>query len=103
MDTPEIPKGFDWQLWLGPKPDRPYHPAYAPYNWRGWWEFGTGCVGDMAVHNLDPAFAALKLGHPISVEAVKTDFVDSEVIGGNNHVVWGVRPGEGRACHRPLV
>jgi predicted dehydrogenase len=95
-DTPEVPKGFDWQLWLGPKPDRPYHPAYAPYNWRGWWEFGTGCVGDMAVHNLDPAFAALKLGHPISVEAVKTDFVDSEVIGGNNHVVWEFGPAEGR-------
>ena len=93
-DTPEVPKGFDWQLWLGPKADRPYHPAYAPYNWRGWWEFGTGCVGDMAVHNLDPAFAALKLGHPISVEAVKTDFVDSEVIGGNNHVVWEFGPRE---------
>lgn len=87
-DTPPEPAGFDWKLWLGPKPDRPYHPAYAPYNWRGWWAFGTGAVGDMSVHNLDPAFAALKLGHPISVEAVKTDFVDAEVIGGNNHVVW---------------
>jgi predicted dehydrogenase len=95
-DTPEVPKGFDWQLWLGPKADRPYHPAYAPYNWRGWWEFGTGCVGDMAVHNLDPAFAALKLGHPISVEAIKTDFVDPEVIGGNNHMVWEFGPAEGR-------
>jgi len=87
-DRPPIPDGFDWELWLGPKPSRPYHPAYAPYNWRGWWAFGTGCVGDMAVHNLDPAFAALKLGHPLSVEAVQTDFVDSEVIGPNNHVVW---------------
>jgi predicted dehydrogenase len=95
-DTPEVPQGFDWQLWLGPKADRPYHPAYAPYNWRGWWEFGTGCVGDMSVHNLDPAFAALKLGHPISVEAVQTDFVDAEVIGGNNHVVWEFGPAEGR-------
>ena len=87
-DRPEIPAGFDWELWLGPKPSRPYHPAYAPYNWRGWWAFGTGAVGDMAVHNLDPAFAALKLGHPISVEALQTEFVDSEVIGPNNHVVW---------------
>ncbi len=85
---PPVPAGFDWRLWLGPKPDRPYHPAYAPYNWRGWWAFGTGAVGDMSVHNLDPAFAALKLGHPVSVEALQTDFVDSEVIGGNNHVVW---------------
>jgi predicted dehydrogenase len=95
-ETPPIPKGFDWQLWLEPKADRPYHPAYAPVTWRGWWEFGTGCVGDMAVHNLDPAFAALKLGHPISVEAVKTDFVDSEVIGGNNHIIWEFGPAEGR-------
>jgi predicted dehydrogenase len=87
-DRPPVPAGFDWKLWLGPKPDRPYHPAYAPYNWRGWWAFGTGAVGDMSVHNLDPAFAALKLGHPISVEAVQTDFIDSEVIAGNNHVIW---------------
>jgi len=87
-DRPAVPAGFDWELWLGPKPSRPYHPAYAPYNWRGWWEFGTGAVGDMAVHNLDPAFAALKLGHPTSVEALKTDFVDSEVIAGDNHIVW---------------
>ncbi len=95
-ETPPVPAGFDWQLWLGPKADRPYHPAYTPYNWRGWWEFGTGAVGDMSVHNLDPAFAALKLGHPLSVEAVKTDFVDTEVIGGNNHVVWEFGPAEGR-------
>lgn len=86
-DTPEIPKNLNWDLWLGPKKARPYHPSYAPYNWRGWWEFGTGCVGDMAVHNIDPAFAALKLGHPTSVEGF-SEFVDSEVIGPNNRVVW---------------
>ena len=95
-DRPAVPQGLDWQRWLGPKADRPYHPAYVPYNWRGWWEFGTGAVGDMSVHNLDPAFAALKLGHPISVEAIKTAFVDSEVIGGDNHVVWEFGPEEGR-------
>jgi len=92
QEKPDVPGGFDWELWLGPKPSRPYHLAYAPYNWRGWWAFGTGCVGDMAVHNLDPAFAALKLGHPISVEAVQTEFVDSEVIGSNNHVIWEFGP-----------
>ena len=90
-DTPEVPKSFNWDLWLGPKKPRPYHPAYAPYNWRGWWEFGTGCVGDMAVHNIDPAFAALKLEHPISVEGF-SEFVDSEVIGPNNRVVWEFGP-----------
>jgi predicted dehydrogenase len=91
-DTPTVPDGFDWDLWLGPKPARPYHPAYAPYNWRGWWAFGTGSVGDMGVHNMEPAFAALKLGHPVSVEALKTDFVDAEVIAGNNHIVWEFGP-----------
>jgi len=72
-ETPPIPAGFDWDLWLGPAPYRPYHPAYAPYNWRGWWQFGTGGIGDMACHNLDPAFWALKLGHPLTVEAIDTD------------------------------
>ncbi len=87
LETPEVPKTLKWDLWLGPKKNRPYHPAYAPYNWRGWWDFGTGCVGDMAVHNIDPAFAALKLEHPTSVEGF-SEFVDSEVIGPNNRVIW---------------
>jgi predicted dehydrogenase len=86
-DTPDVPRNLNWEMWLGPKKTRPYHPAYAPYNWRGWWEFGTGCVGDMAVHNIDPAFAALKLEHPTSVEGF-SEFVDSEVIGPNNRVIW---------------
>ena len=86
-DTPKVPSGFDWDLWLGPLKQRPYSPAYAPYNWRGWWSFGTGAVGDMAIHNLEPAFSALKLGHPTSVEG-QSDFVDSEVIGPNNKVTW---------------
>ena len=68
-ETPPVPSGLDWDLWLGPTQHRPYHPAYAPYNWRGWWDFGTGANGDMACHNMDPAFWALELGHPISVEA----------------------------------
>jgi len=68
-ETPPVPSGLDWDLWLGPTAQRPYHPAYAPYNWRGWWDFGTGAIGDMACHNMDPAFWALELGHPTSVEA----------------------------------
>jgi len=67
-ETPPVPSGLDWDLWLGPVKRRPYHPAYAPYNWRGWWDFGTGANGDMACHNMDPAFWALDLGHPVSVE-----------------------------------
>jgi predicted dehydrogenase len=86
-ETPAVKQGLDWDLWLGPLKPRPYSPRYCPYNWRGWWPFGTGCIGDMGVHNLEPAFAALKLDHPISVEG-SSEFVDSEVIGPNNKVVW---------------
>ena len=68
-ETPPVPETLDWDRWLGPAPYRPYHPAYAPYNWRGWWDFGTGGIGDMACHNLDPAFWALDLGYPSNVEA----------------------------------
>ncbi len=78
-DTPEVPKGFDWDLWLGPLPPRPYHPAYAPYNWRGWWAFGTGAIGDMGCHNIDPAVVALKLGAPSTIEASSTG-VNAETV-----------------------
>jgi predicted dehydrogenase len=77
-DTPPVPAGLNWDLWLGPREARPYHPAYAPYNWRGWWAFGTGAIGDMACHNLDPAVWALDLKWPISVEASSSG-VDAEV------------------------
>jgi predicted dehydrogenase len=62
----------DWDLWLGPAPKRPYHPDYMPFKWRGWWDFGTGALGDIGCHSIDPVFRALKLGHPISVEACCT-------------------------------
>jgi len=68
-ESPPVPKGLDWDRWIGPALYRPYHPAYAPYNWRGWWDFGTGGIGDMACHNVDPAFWALDLRYPTSVEA----------------------------------
>jgi predicted dehydrogenase len=78
-ETPPAPKGWNWDLWLGPRENRAYHPAYAPYNWRGWWAFGTGAIGDMACHNMDPAVSALKLEHPTSVEAYTTQ-LDGEVV-----------------------
>jgi predicted dehydrogenase len=74
-DTPPVPPTLDWDLWLGPAPYRPYHPAYAPAFWRGWWDFGTGALGDMGCHNLDPVFWALKLGYPTSAEASCSIFV----------------------------
>ena len=67
--TPRVPSKLDWDLWLGPAPVRPYHPAYLPRLWRGWWDFGCGALGDMACHVIDPVFSALKLGYPSSVEA----------------------------------
>jgi predicted dehydrogenase len=64
-----VPADMDWDLWLGCASQRPYHKAYHPFAWRGWFDFGTGALGDMAVHNLDPAFYALDLAAPISAEA----------------------------------
>ena len=71
-DTPPIPATLDWDLWLGPAPYRPYHPAYVPFRWRGWWDFGSGGLGDMGIHNLAPVFSALKLGAPQTVQASST-------------------------------
>ncbi|MBN2138376.1 MAG: Gfo/Idh/MocA family oxidoreductase [Sedimentisphaerales bacterium] len=71
-DKPPVPDTLDWDLWLGPAAERPYHPAYLPFVWRGWWDFGTGALGDIGCHALDPIFRALKLGAPTSVEAVST-------------------------------
>ena len=61
-DTPPIPEGLNWDLWLGPAPYRPYHPVYAPFRWRTWWDFGSGDVGDMASHSFHVFFNALQLG-----------------------------------------
>jgi predicted dehydrogenase len=71
-DTPPVPESLDWDLWLGPAPARPYNPAYAPFRWRGWWDFGSGGIGDMGIHNMAPVFSALKLGPPLSVQASST-------------------------------
>lgn len=64
----EIPKELDWDLWLGPVKHQPYTNAYVPFNWRGWWAFGTGALGDMACHILDPAFRILPIKYPESAE-----------------------------------
>lgn len=68
-----IPDTLDWDLWLGPAPYRPYVAHfYQPFIWRGWWDFGTGVLGDIGCHNFSAIFKALKLGAPASVEAVST-------------------------------
>lgn len=69
QETPAVPEWLNWDLWLGPAPERPYHPCYHPFAWRGWWDFGTGVLGDIGCHQLSAVFKALKLGHPQWVEA----------------------------------
>ena len=64
----EIPKELDWDLWLGPAKKIDYNPAYLPFNWRGWWAFGTGALGDMACHIMDPVYRILPILYPDSVE-----------------------------------
>jgi predicted dehydrogenase len=64
-----VPETLDWNLWLGAAPERPYHPCYHPVAWRGWFDFGTGALGDMAIHNFDPAFYALDLDAPVATES----------------------------------
>ena len=68
-ETPPIPPGLNWDLWLGPAPQRPYHPAYHPFAWRGWWDFGGGTLADMACHHMDLSHWAFDLRHPTSIEA----------------------------------
>jgi predicted dehydrogenase len=68
-ETPPVPETLAWDLWLGPAPDRPYNEAYVPFKWRGWWDFGTGALGDIGCHSIDPVWRALKLTAPTSVEA----------------------------------
>ncbi|MGI6073831.1 MAG: Gfo/Idh/MocA family protein [Fermentimonas sp.] len=76
LDKPKggmpVPSTLDWDLFVGPAEMRPYDPAYTPWNWRGFWDFGTGALGDMACHIMDPLYWALDLKYPISVSASST-------------------------------
>src|SRR6266853_1403436 len=66
--TTPAPPTLDWDLWLGVAPWRPYNPAYVPFKWRGFWDFGTGALGDMGIHNTDTAYWGLNLGLPTTIE-----------------------------------
>ena len=67
-----VPATMNWDSFIGPAPMRPYHEAYTPWNFRGWWDFGTGALGDMACHILHPVFKGLKLGYPTKVQGSST-------------------------------
>lgn len=76
LNTPDqghwVPNTLDWDLFTGPAKMRPYNQVYHPWNWRGWWDYGTGALGDMACHILHPVFAGLELGYPIHAQGSST-------------------------------
>ena len=84
--TPGIPNNVHWYEFLGPAHDRPYHPSYQPFNWRGWLDFGTGALGDMACHTINIACMALELFDPESVEVVDT----SGIVDNASYPVWSI-------------
>jgi predicted dehydrogenase len=89
-ETPPVPNELRWYLFLGPAKDRPYHPAYHPFKWRGWLDFGTGALGDMACHTSNMAVMALDLFDPLTVEA-EFDKEDSPgFVAGETYPKWSV-------------
>ncbi len=75
-EIPSLPNYLNWNQWLGPAPSRPYHPNYHPFAWRGFWDFGTGALGDMGAHILDQPFWALNLDFPETIQASSSEFTD---------------------------
>ncbi len=86
-ETPPVPDTLKWDLWLGVAPQRPYHPAYVPSAWRGWWDFGTGALGDMGCHICNVAFWGLDLRDPTAIECEVPD-VHAETAPMWSKVVW---------------
>jgi hypothetical protein len=77
-NTSPIPAGLDFDLWLGTAPKKEYFEGILPFNWRGWWDYGTGALGDMACHIMAPAFAVMGLGYPTSAEcSVATKYIEN--------------------------
>ncbi len=85
---PWVPRGLNWDMWIGPAPMRAYNPAYHPKFWRGYWDFGTGALGDMACHVMDPVFWALKLKYPTSFEASFARQMEFESSNGWGSIVY---------------
>jgi hypothetical protein len=83
----DVPKTVNWDAFLGPAPDRPYAAGYHPFAWRGWWDFGTGALGDMACHTANMAFMACKLGSPTAILGDATD-VNPETYPSSAHITF---------------
>ncbi len=86
-ESEAVPPTLNWDLWLGVAPARPYHSCYAPFKWRGWWDFGSGAMGDMGCHFMDAGFWALKLGAPSSVIA-ESDPINAETYPKSSRIVF---------------
>ncbi len=84
--TPGIPNHVRWYEFLGAAHDRPYHPDYQPFKWRGWLDFGTGALGDMACHTINIACMAFELFDPESVEVVDT----SGIVDNASYPLWSI-------------
>ncbi len=94
----EVPDTLNWDLFLGPAPERPYNEIYTPWNFRGWWDFGTGALGDMACHILHPVFKGLKLGYPTKAQGSSTLLLqDSAPQAQKVRLVFPERPREPRS------
>jgi predicted dehydrogenase len=78
LPAQEVPAGVHWDLWIGPAPMRPYNQGYMPFAWRGWWDFGTGAIGDMACHTMNLPFMGLRLGAPTAVSATTRQPVNDQ-------------------------
>src|SRR2546430_2279223 len=116
LEEYHTPATLDWDLWLGPVPERPYNPAYAPFKWRGWWELGRGALGNIACHAMDASFWAPNLGYPRRIEAESPKLYPetapacsritySFAAKGSRPpvtVVWREAVGDARACRRRL-
>lgn len=87
VETPPVPENMDWDIWLGPRPKRPYSPEFHPFNWRSWWDFGTTTVGDMCIHHFDSSFTFLDPGHPTWIEG-QGSLRNDPVVPANNKVTW---------------
>jgi predicted dehydrogenase len=95
--TPSVPKHVYWDEFLGTAPERPYDPIYHPFSWRGWWDFGTGALGDMACHTANMAFMALKLGYPTSIVATEVQDLNPETGPTGARIVFQFPEREGMA------
>jgi predicted dehydrogenase len=87
-----VPDSMSWDLWLGPAPCRAYNEGYAPFNWRGWWDFGCGALGDMGCHIMDPPYWVLGLGAPTSVECVAQEGKNCQTGPSKSHIQYDFPP-----------